>query len=66
MIQGNISQLVAAAPYPVEVLPVNPERASVCLTALGITARSWLGAVVADSGGLVDRPRLAPGTRGRP
>ena len=50
---AEISELVAAAPYPVEVLPVDPERASACLTALGITTRSWLGAVVANSGGLV-------------
>ncbi|MEH0986225.1 DUF2625 family protein [Micromonospora sp. CPCC 205556] len=48
-----VSAVVAAAPYPVEVLPVDPERAATCLTALGITTRSWLGAVVGDSGGLL-------------
>ncbi|MGC4784918.1 DUF2625 family protein [Micromonospora zamorensis] len=50
---AEISALVAAAPYPVEVLPADPERATACLTALEITTRSWLGAVVANSGGLV-------------
>ncbi|OJF10410.1 DUF2625 family protein [Couchioplanes caeruleus] len=49
----EVSALAAAAPYPVEVLSTDPERASACLTALGITTRSWLGAVVANSGGLV-------------
>ncbi|MEU7902534.1 DUF2625 family protein [Actinoplanes sp. NPDC049118] len=50
---AEISALVAAAPYPVEALPADPERAAACLTALGITTGSWLGAVVARSGGLV-------------
>ena len=50
---AEISALAAAAPYPVEVLPVDPERAAACLAALEITTRSWLGAVVANSGGLV-------------
>ncbi len=44
---------MAAAPYPVEVLPADPERAAACLAALGITTGSWLGAVVANSGGLL-------------
>ncbi|MFC4018428.1 DUF2625 family protein [Micromonospora sp. GCM10011542] len=50
---AEISTLVAAAPYPVEVLPADRERAAACLTTLEITTRSWLGAVVANSGGLV-------------
>lgn len=49
----EISQSVAAAPYPVEVLPADSERSAACLAALGVTTRSWLGAVVANSGGLV-------------
>ncbi|MHA4951192.1 DUF2625 family protein [Micromonospora sp. SD19] len=49
----EISALVAAAPYPVEVLPADPQRAGACLGALEITTRSWLGAVVVNSGGLV-------------
>ncbi|MGW3608175.1 DUF2625 family protein [Micromonospora sp. NPDC005161] len=49
----EISAVMAAAPYPVEVLPADPERATACLAALEITTRSWLGAVVANSGGLV-------------
>ncbi|GHJ54766.1 hypothetical protein Nm8I071_40730 [Nonomuraea sp. TT08I-71] len=50
---SEISALVVAAPYPVEVLPADPQRAGACLAALEITTRSWLGAVVANSGGLV-------------
>ncbi|WFE54747.1 DUF2625 family protein [Micromonospora sp. WMMD1155] len=50
---AEVSALVAAAPYPVEVLPADPQQAAACLAALEITTRSWLGAVVANSGGLV-------------
>jgi Protein of unknown function DUF2625 len=50
---AEIATAMAAAPYPVEALPADPERAASCLAALGITTRSWLGAVVANSGGLV-------------
>ncbi|MEU4479371.1 DUF2625 family protein [Micromonospora sp. NPDC023966] len=50
---SEISALAAAAPYPVEVLPADPQQAAACLAALEITTRSWLGAVVANSGGLV-------------
>ncbi|MFG1989540.1 DUF2625 family protein [Actinoplanes sp. NPDC048988] len=49
----EISALVAEAPCPVEVLPADPRRAADCLAALEISTRSWLGAVVANSGGLV-------------
>lgn len=50
---SEISALMTAAPYPVAVLPADPQRASACLAALEITTRSWLGAVVANSGGLL-------------
>ncbi|TDC38973.1 DUF2625 family protein [Micromonospora sp. 15K316] len=49
----EVSAAVAEAPYPVEVLPADPRRAASCLAALGITAGSWLGGVVANSGGLL-------------
>jgi hypothetical protein len=49
----EVSAAVAAAPYPVEVLPAEPARASACLAALEITTRSWLGAVVANTGGML-------------
>ncbi|XVV16630.1 DUF2625 family protein [Actinoplanes sp. CA-131856] len=49
----EISALVEAAPYPVEVLAADPGRASASLAALEITTRSWLGAVVTNSGGLL-------------
>lgn len=44
---------MAAAPYPVQVLPADPERATSRSAALGVTTRSWLGAVVANAGGLL-------------
>ncbi|MEV8503340.1 DUF2625 family protein [Actinoplanes sp. NPDC051475] len=50
---AEISTGMAAAPYPVEVLTADPERAAASLEALGVTTKSWLGAVVANSGGLV-------------
>jgi hypothetical protein len=50
---AEILTLVELAPYPVEVLPADPEQAMACLTALGFTTRSWLGALVANAGGLV-------------
>lgn len=50
---SEISALVEAAPYPVTVLPADAQRAAACLAALGVTTRSWLGAVVANSGGLL-------------
>ncbi len=49
----DISEVVATAPYPVEVLPVDPVRAASCLEDVGVTTRSWLGAVIVNSGGLV-------------
>ncbi|MEV7231337.1 MULTISPECIES: DUF2625 family protein [Polymorphospora] len=49
----EVSAAVAAAPYPAEVLPPDPAAAERCLTALGMSTRSWLGAVVAHSGGLL-------------
>src|SRR5512139_473442 len=49
----EVSAAVTAAPYPVDVLPADPARAEACLAALGISTRSWLGAVVANTGGLL-------------
>jgi hypothetical protein len=49
----EVSAAVAAAPYPVQVLPGDPDRAATCLATLGVTTRSWLGAVVANAGGLL-------------
>ncbi|WP_089329491.1 DUF2625 family protein [Actinomadura meyerae] len=40
------------APYPVTMLAPDAERAHNCLEMLGITTRSWLGAVVAHTGGI--------------
>jgi hypothetical protein len=48
----EVTDAVAAAPYPVAVLPVDVDRAAAELRALEITTGSWLGAVVANSGGL--------------
>ncbi|HWS31320.1 MAG TPA: DUF2625 family protein [Actinoplanes sp.] len=50
---AEISAVMEVAPYPVVVLPVDGERGASCLAVLGITERSWLGAVIANSGGLV-------------
>ena len=49
----EISAAVAVAPYPVVALPPDPARAEAGLAFLGITTRSWLGAVVANTGGLL-------------
>ncbi|GHJ48801.1 hypothetical protein Cs7R123_61430 [Catellatospora sp. TT07R-123] len=49
----EVLEAVAGAPYPVEVLPADPERARRCLDGLEITERSWLGAVTLHSGGLL-------------
>lgn len=49
---GEVFAAVQAAPYPVEMLAPDAERAEVCLAELGITTRSWLGAVVAHTGGI--------------
>lgn len=50
---GEVEAAVAAAPYPVRSLPPDPAMAETGLALLGITARSWLGAVVANTGGLL-------------
>jgi hypothetical protein len=50
---AEISTVMTAAPYPVEALPTASDRAAASLAVLGITTRSWLGAVTANSGGLV-------------
>src|SRR2546421_174107 len=49
----EVAAAIAAAPYPVGVLPADAARARACLAALGITARSWLGAIVTNTGGLL-------------
>ncbi|GAA0806054.1 hypothetical protein Sya03_37570 [Spirilliplanes yamanashiensis] len=49
----EISAVVAAAPYRVQVLPVDAGRAERCRTALGLTTQSWLGALVTHTGGLL-------------
>jgi hypothetical protein len=48
-----IEAAVAAAPVRVAVLPADPRRADDELLRLQVTTRSWLGAVVHRSGGLV-------------
>jgi hypothetical protein len=48
-----VAAAVASSPYPVRVLPVDAERAAACGAALGVSTRSWLGAVVAGAGGLL-------------
>ncbi|GAA2362368.1 DUF2625 family protein [Dactylosporangium salmoneum] len=49
----EVEAAVAAAPYPVVVLAVDPRRADEELRLLQVTTRSWLGAVVHRSGGLM-------------
>jgi hypothetical protein len=44
---------VDAAPYPVELLPADPEQARSCLHKVQVTTRSWLGAVVLNTGGIL-------------
>ena len=50
---SEVEAAIAAAPYPVDVLPPDPPSSQLCLDRLGITTRSWLGAVVAHTGGLL-------------
>ena len=49
----EITEAIASSPYPVTILPPDPARAERCLATLGITTRSWLGALVTHSGGLI-------------
>ena len=49
----EVAQAIETSPYPVTVLPPRPEIAQQCLTTLRITTRSWLGAVIENSGGLL-------------
>lgn len=49
----DVSAAVSSAPYPVDVLAADRLAGQECLAALGITSRSWLGAVVVNSGGLL-------------
>ncbi|GIE34655.1 hypothetical protein Ait01nite_077000 [Actinoplanes italicus] len=50
---NEVAETIAAAPYPVRALTPDPVRAEAALAAFGITTRSWLGAVVANTGGLL-------------
>lgn len=49
----EIEAAVTAAPYPVVTLEPDPARADDELLRMQVTTRSWLGAVVHRSGGLV-------------
>src|SRR3954451_10605944 len=49
----ELREAVSAAPHPVEVLPADPGRAGSCLQGMQITTRSWLGAVIFHTGGIV-------------
>ncbi|WP_264653387.1 DUF2625 domain-containing protein [Actinoplanes cyaneus] len=49
----EIEAAVAGAPYPALVLAADPQRADEELLRAQVTTRSWLGAVVHRSGGLV-------------
>jgi hypothetical protein len=49
----ELRQAIDAAPYPVDVLPASADHVDRCLATLEITTRSWLGAVVANTGGLL-------------
>jgi hypothetical protein len=48
-----VSAAISAAECPVTVLPTDPAHGAECLTGLGISDQSWLGAVVANTGGLL-------------
>ena len=50
---AEIEGYARSAPYPVEVLPADPERARECLHAVQVTTRSWLGAVILHTGGIL-------------
>ncbi len=49
----EIQQAVASAPYPIDVLTADPERADRVLLGLEVTTRSWLGAVAYHTGGIL-------------
>lgn len=49
----EVQAAIETAPYPVEVLAADPARAEQCLARLGITTRSWLGAVTTFTGGIL-------------
>lgn len=48
-----IESWIAAAPHPVEVLPCVPAHGEIALEALQVTARSPLGAIAYETGGLL-------------
>ena len=49
----DVSAAIAAAPCPVRILPPDAGRAATCLAVLTFTTRSWAGAVIAHTGGLL-------------
>jgi hypothetical protein len=49
----EVRAAIASAPYPAVLLPTDDARAERCLATLGITVRSWLGALTRHSGGLL-------------
>jgi hypothetical protein len=49
----EIETAIAVAPYPAVVLAADPQRADEELLRVQVTTRSWLGAVVHRSGGMV-------------
>ncbi|WP_067832531.1 DUF2625 family protein [Actinomadura kijaniata] len=48
-----LSDRLAAAAVPLRVLEPDPEGARTCLLQLQVTARSWLGALILNCGGLL-------------
>jgi hypothetical protein len=49
----DIQALAQSSPYPVELLATDGERGRECLAQVQVTTRSWLGAVVFHSGGIL-------------
>jgi hypothetical protein len=49
----EVLEAIDAAPYPVRVLPADPQRCAACAAEFEVTTRSWLGALVANAGGLL-------------
>jgi Protein of unknown function DUF2625 len=49
----DIQAAAHSSPYPVELLPVEAGRGRECLAKVQVTTRSWLGAVVFYTGGML-------------
>ncbi|MFE1881721.1 DUF2625 family protein, partial [Streptomyces diastatochromogenes] len=49
----ELQELIAAGAVPVRVLPADPEEGRRCLLQMQVTARSTLGALALNCGGLV-------------